>query len=218
MATGPLAWAKECKAHIPLRHMHMPAQADAFREALVRQHRSQRAMSAQDRAAKAVRFAFRQRGKPYRWGGTGPYGYDCSGLVQRAWRSAGVRIPRVASTQYRRIHNKIRRARLRAGDLVFFHGFGHVGMYVGRGRFIHSPRAGTTVRVNRLHGHYARSMVGAVRPLRLGWRPARRHGHPQVVIRHPHTPPQLVPGAPCPEPADNGPGVEPTEMEFDYCA
>jgi cell wall-associated NlpC family hydrolase len=217
MAAGPMAWAKECKAHMPLRHMYMPAQADALRDALVRRPRVSRAMTPQDRAARAVRFAFRQRGKPYRWGGTGPYGYDCSGLVQRAWRSAGVRIPRVASTQYRRIHRKIRRSRLRAGDLVFFHGFGHVGMYVGRGRFIHSPRAGMTVRVNRLNGHYARSMVGAVRPIRLGWR-ARRHEHSRGAVRHPVVRPRPVPGAPCPEPAESGEGIAPTAPEFGYCA
>ena len=119
----------------------------------------------QVRAGRAVRFAYRQRGKPYRWGGTGPRGYDCSGLVQRAWRAAGVSIPRVTYRQYR-MRPHISRHRLRPGDLVFFHGRGHVGIYVGHRRFIHSPRTGTRVRVQRLRGHYRRSFVGAVRP---GW-------------------------------------------------
>src|SRR5918999_3003512 len=120
----------------------------------------------QTRANRAVRFAYRQRGKPYRWGGTGPRAYDCSGLVYRAWRKAGVSIPRVTYAQYR-IRPRIKRHRLRPGDLVFFSGLGHVGMYVGRGRFIHSPNSGSHVKVQRLSGYYRRAFVGAVRP---AWR------------------------------------------------
>jgi hypothetical protein len=135
-----------------------------------------------DRAGRAVRFAHRQRGKPYRWGGTGPRGYDCSGLVQRAWRAAGVPIPRVTYGQYR-MKPRISRHRLRPCDLVFLHGRGHVGIYVGSYRFIHSPRAGSHVRVQRLRGHYRRAFVGAVRPAwprlpKLPTRlPADRHQH-----------------------------------------
>jgi cell wall-associated NlpC family hydrolase len=117
----------------------------------------------QSRANRAVRFAYRQRGKPYRWGGTGPRGYDCSGLVQRSWRAAGVRIPRVTYGQYR-IRTHISRRSLRPGDLVFFRGLGHVGMYVGRGKFIHSPHSGSHVKTERLRGYYRRAFVGAVRP------------------------------------------------------
>ncbi|WP_261986635.1 C40 family peptidase [Actinomadura sp. HBU206391] len=180
-------------------------------------------MTARDQAAQAVRFAYRQRGKPYRWGGTGPHGYDCSGLVQRAWRSAGVYIPRVARSQYRRIHKKVRRSRLRSGDLIFFHGFGHVGMYVGNGRFIHSPRAGKTVRVVPLRGHYARSMVGAVRPTRPhAWR-GRRHLVPHQDLRRPTTTEEpLLPGAPCLDPtADStapGAGLDLPDGELFDCA
>ncbi|HEU5156174.1 MAG TPA: C40 family peptidase [Streptosporangiaceae bacterium] len=128
-------------------------------------HRKQVRMMARyrARAERAVRFAYRQRGKPYRWGGTGPRGYDCSGLAQRAWRAAGVRIPRMTYGQYR-IRPRIARHRLRPGDLVFFHGLGHVGIYVGRARFIHSPHRGSHVRVDRLRGYYRKAFVGAVRP------------------------------------------------------
>jgi cell wall-associated NlpC family hydrolase len=151
-----------------LRHMALMRKRQAVRKKRVR-------MMArwQIRADHAVRFAYRQRGKPYRWGGTGPRGYDCSGLVQRAWRAAGVRIPRVTYGQYR-IRTHVPRRRLRPGDLVFFHGLGHVGIYVGRARFIHSPHSGTRVRVERLRGYYRRAFVGAVRP---AWRPARSRGH-----------------------------------------
>lgn len=132
----------------------------------VRVQRARMVARWQSRANRAVRFAYRQRGKPYRWGGTGPHAYDCSGLAQRAWRAAGVRIPRVTYGQYR-IRTHISRRGLRPGDLVFFHGLGHVGIYVGRSRFIHSPHSGSHVKVERLRGHYRRALVGAVRP---AWR------------------------------------------------
>jgi cell wall-associated NlpC family hydrolase len=134
------------------------------------------------RAERAVRFAYRQRGKPYRWGGTGPYGYDCSGLVQRAWRAAGVSIPRVTYGQYR-LRSHISRHRLRPGDLVFFRGIGHVGIYIGHTRFIHSPHTGSHVKVERLSGYYRRAYVGAVRPAwpRL---PVQRHRTRHHKPRH----------------------------------
>lgn len=119
------------------------------------------------RSNRALRFAMSQRGKPYVWGGTGKGGYDCSGLVQRSWRRAGVKIPRVAAAQYRGIRTKVSRRHLRPGDLVFFNGLGHVGMYVGKGRFIHSPRPGRHVTVERMRGYYKERYVGARRP---GWR------------------------------------------------
>ncbi|MFC7731887.1 C40 family peptidase [Actinomadura keratinilytica] len=106
-------------------------------------------------------------GAPLRGGGTGRRGFDCSGLVQRAWRRAGVRIPRVAASQYHNINPKIRRRDLLPGDLVFFNRLNHVGMYVGGGRFVHSPRPGRRVTVERLRGHYRSRYVGAVRP---AWR------------------------------------------------
>jgi hypothetical protein len=137
------------------------------------------------RATRAVRFAYRQRGKPYRWGGTGPRGYDCSGLVQRAWRSAGVSIPRVTYGQYR-MRPHISRHRLRPGDLVFFHGLGHVGIYVGHTRFIHSPHTGSHVKVERLGGYYRKAFVGAVRPAwpRLPKLPTRLPAHRHKAKPH----------------------------------
>ena len=136
------------------------------RQRRVRVKRARMVARWQSRANRAVRFAYRQRGKPYRWGGTGPRGYDCSGLVQRSWRAAGVRIPRVTYGQYR-IRTHVPRHSLRPGDLVFFRGRGHVGMFVGRGRFIHSPHSGSHVKTERLRGYYRRAFAGAVRP---AWR------------------------------------------------
>lgn len=99
------------------------------------------------RAARAVSYAYGAIGKPYLWGATGPSGYDCSGLAQAAWRAAGVALPR---TTYSQINagQRVARSQLAPGDLVFFYpGVSHVGIYVGGGRMIHAPRAGSTVRV-----------------------------------------------------------------------
>jgi cell wall-associated NlpC family hydrolase len=109
----------------------------------------------QMQAITAVLAAKAQRGTPYRWGGSRRGGFDCSGLTSWAYRQAGIRIPRVA---------RIKRRNLRPGDLVFFHHLGHVGMWIGRHRFIHSPHTGDHVRVARFKGWYKRSYIGAVRP------------------------------------------------------
>jgi cell wall-associated NlpC family hydrolase len=116
------------------------------------------------KAGRAVVVAKNQIGDPYRYGGTGPGSYDCSGLVQYAWKKAGVRIPRVASSQFARIRNKVSWRNLRPGDLMFFHGLGHVGMYVGNGKMIHSPRTGERVRIDKLSRWRKASFSGAVRP------------------------------------------------------
>lgn len=116
------------------------------------------------RAGRAVRFAYRQLGKPYRWGGAGPRSYDCSGLAMAAWRRAGVSLPHRADLQHRGIRRKVRLRHLRPGDLVFFSGNSHVGIYVGRRRFIHAPHTGDVVRRGSLSGWRLRSFAGAARP------------------------------------------------------
>ncbi|QKG20364.1 C40 family peptidase [Actinomadura verrucosospora] len=115
-------------------------------------------------AARALAFARRQIGKPYRWGATGPSSYDCSGLAMAAWRRAGVRLPRVTYSQYRSVKRKVGLGALRPGDLVFFHGRSHVGIYVGHGRFLHAPHTGARVRIDRLGAARKRQFAGAVRP------------------------------------------------------
>ncbi|WP_344366270.1 C40 family peptidase [Streptomyces gobitricini] len=99
------------------------------------------------RAAQAVAYAYGALGKPYVWGATGPSAFDCSGLTQAAWRSAGVSLPR---TTYSQIDTgrRVSRSALAPGDLVFFYsGVSHVGLYIGDGRMIHAPRPGAPVRV-----------------------------------------------------------------------
>jgi cell wall-associated NlpC family hydrolase len=99
------------------------------------------------RAAAAVSYAHRKLGSPYVWGATGPNAFDCSGLVQAAYRSAGVSLPR---TTYAQISagRRVARSELLPGDLVFFYsGISHVGIYVGNGRMIHAPNPSAPVRL-----------------------------------------------------------------------
>ncbi|WP_392840414.1 NlpC/P60 family protein [Streptomyces sp. LN500] len=99
------------------------------------------------RAAEAVAFAYGALGKPYVWGATGPTSFDCSGLTQAAWRSAGVSLPRTTYTQIN-AGQRISRSELAPGDLVFFYsGVSHVGLYIGDGLMIHAPHPGAPVRV-----------------------------------------------------------------------
>ena len=111
---------------------------------------------------RAVQIANRLTGVPYSWGGASPRaGFDCSGLVQYVYGKVGIQLPHHAASQYGH-GRRIARGSLRAGDLVFFSGLGHVGIYAGGGKFIHAPRRGTTVRWSRLSSHG--SYYGATRP------------------------------------------------------
>ncbi|MFH8380196.1 C40 family peptidase [Kitasatospora sp. NPDC018058] len=107
----------------------------------------------------AVDYALAQLGKPYVWGGDGPSGYDCSGLVQQAYRRSGISLPRVADDQYAAT-TSIGAGQLRRGDLVFWSdsgrasGIHHVGIYLGGGRFVEAPRPGKTVRISTLTSGY----------------------------------------------------------------
>jgi cell wall-associated NlpC family hydrolase len=113
-------------------------------------------------AARAVAFALRQRGKPYRWGAEGPDAFDCSGLTWAAWRAAGVTIPRTAAGQLAGLPRV--RGRLRLGDLLIYRTDGpsrrHVAVVVGPGRMVEAPGRGIPVRSTRIRRGY----LGAVRP------------------------------------------------------
>ena len=94
-------------------------------------------------ATKAVKFAYAQIGKPYGYGATGPYAYDCSGLTQSAYKNAGVSIPRTSYSQLGM--RSVSKSNLRPGDIVGYYSGGHVGIYVGNGYIIHSSRPGKPV-------------------------------------------------------------------------
>jgi len=96
-------------------------------------------------------------GKPYRYGGHTPQGFDCSGLVYYSFRRAGMDVPRSTETQRNRTR-KVPASRLARGDLLFFNQEGkhssHVGIYLGGNRFVHAPSSGKRVRVDSLADTY----------------------------------------------------------------
>ncbi|MFC8126167.1 NlpC/P60 family protein [Streptomyces sp. NPDC057302] len=99
------------------------------------------------RAAAAVSYAYKALGSPYVWGATGPNAFDCSGLTQAAYRSAGVDLPRTTYAQIA-TGERVPRSQLQPGDLVFFYqGISHVGLYVGNGQMIHAPNPSAPVRL-----------------------------------------------------------------------
>jgi peptidoglycan DL-endopeptidase CwlO len=101
-----------------------------------------------DRAGTAVRFAYAQLGKAYRFGAGGPDSYDCSGLTSAAWGRAGVSLPHNSRRQWHAV-SPIKRSDLRPGDLVFYYqNIHHVAIYVGDGKMIHAPQHGEPVRMD----------------------------------------------------------------------
>ncbi|MEO5632533.1 C40 family peptidase [Gaiella sp.] len=114
--------------------------------------------------ARAVRIAARELGTPYRYGGMSPSGFDCSGLIAYVYGKLGVVLPHNAAAQFG--HGRpVSRSHLRPGDLVFFHGLGHVGLYIGGGKIIHSPQSGERVEIQNL-AERSGSVQGARRVVR----------------------------------------------------
>jgi cell wall-associated NlpC family hydrolase len=112
-----------------------------------------------------VGVALSQLGTPYVWGGSAPGGFDCSGLVMWAYAQVGVSLPHSSYAQYG-YGVPVSRDQLAPGDLVFFDGLGHVGIYIGGGEFVHAPHTGDVVRISSLsEDWYAANYVGARRIL-----------------------------------------------------
>jgi peptidoglycan DL-endopeptidase CwlO len=109
-----------------------------------------------------VGIAMRYLGVPYVWGGQSPSGFDCSGLVAYVYAQVGVSLPHYTGAQWN-VGVPVSRSDLQPGDLVFFDGLGHVGIYIGGNEFIHAPHTGDVVRISSMSGWYADTYVGARR-------------------------------------------------------
>jgi murein DD-endopeptidase len=121
-------------------------------------------------ADQAAGYALTMLGKPYRYGGAAPSGFDCSGLVLYSYRQAGLALPH--STEKQRAGSRaVKVAELRRGDLLFFNQegkkYGHVGIYVGDGRFVHAPSSGKSVRTDRLDNPYWKKHLSEARRLQV---------------------------------------------------
>jgi cell wall-associated NlpC family hydrolase len=116
---------------------------------------------------RAAGFAVRVVGVPYRYGGVSPAsGFDCSGLVYWAYKHVGIEVPHSSYALYG-TGRRVSRSHLRPGDVLFFSGLGHVGLYLGRGRMVHAPQTGRPVEIVRLRSsHYGSRLVGARRVTR----------------------------------------------------
>ena len=107
-----------------------------------------------------VGIAMRYLGVPYVWGGASPSGFDCSGLTMYVYAQVGVSLPHSSYAQYG-MGVAVPQSDLQPGDLVFFYGLGHVGIYIGGGQYIHAPHTGDVVKISTLGSGY----VGARRIL-----------------------------------------------------
>jgi|1185.fasta_scaffold79609_1 cell wall-associated NlpC family hydrolase len=113
-------------------------------------------------ADQAADVALRYLGTPYVWAGTTPAGFDCSGFTRFVYSRLGIELEHSTYAQWG-AGPHVGRADLRPGDLVFF-GLGHVGIWLGHGRFIHSPHTGDVVSIERIDsGWYSETFSGGVR-------------------------------------------------------
>jgi cell wall-associated NlpC family hydrolase len=118
------------------------------------------------KGAQVVAIAMQYLGVPYVWGSADPsVGFDCSGLTKYVFAKVGVSLPHYAAAQYE-LGYAVSKDQLQPGDLVFFRGLGHMGMYIGGGNFIHAPRTGDVVKISSLsESYYVANWVGARRVL-----------------------------------------------------
>ena len=109
-----------------------------------------------------VGIAMRYLGVPYVWGGSTPRGFDCSGLVSYVFAQIGVSLPHSSYSQFG-MGTAVSISELQPGDLVFFTGASHMGIYIGGGQFIHAPHTGDVVKISSLSGYYSSNFAGGRR-------------------------------------------------------
>lgn len=111
--------------------------------------------------ASAARYALQFLGVPYVWGGASPSGFDCSGLATYVFAKYGKSVPHYTGAIWNAFPH-VSTSDLQVGDLVFFHGLGHMGIYLGGDQFVHAPHTGDVVKVSQFSTYSG--YVGAVRP------------------------------------------------------
>jgi cell wall-associated NlpC family hydrolase len=127
--------------------------------------RAQRPPTAASDEARIVGYARRLLGVRYSYGGSSPgSGFDCSGFTRFVYAHFGISLPHYSVAQFS-LGRNVTRTGLEPGDLVFFDGLGHVGLYIGHDQFIHAPHSGTSVSVDSLDGWYSSRYDGARRVL-----------------------------------------------------
>jgi cell wall-associated NlpC family hydrolase len=109
-----------------------------------------------------VGIAMQFLGTPYVWGGSSPSGFDCSGFIAYVFGQMGISLPHSTYALWG-MGSSVSRDQLQPGDLVFFNGLGHAGIYIGGGQFIHAPHTGDVVKISSFTGWYASTYVGARR-------------------------------------------------------
>jgi peptidoglycan DL-endopeptidase CwlO len=109
-----------------------------------------------------VGIAMRYLGVPYVWGGSSPRGFDCSGFVMYVFAQIGVSLPHSSYAMYG-MGIPVSYSQLQPGDLVFFAGASHMGIYIGGGQFVHAPHTGDVVKISSMSGWYSSTFVGGRR-------------------------------------------------------
>ncbi len=157
--------AAQAQARLRATQQQATAAPEAAPQALVQSDSVEEAIApAPDaRYGGVVGIAMQFLGVPYVWGGASPSGFDCSGFSMYVYAKVGVSLPHHAASQYG-MGTPVSKEQLQAGDLVFFNGLGHMGIYIGGGQFIHAPHSGDVVKISSLSDSwYARTWVGARR-------------------------------------------------------
>jgi cell wall-associated NlpC family hydrolase len=163
-AARQLAMAREAQARLAAQHQQQAEQADQTIVGVSAvTPESDTVVAPPPTHSGVVGIAMSQLGTNYVWGGAAPGGFDCSGLVMWAYAQVGVSLPHSSYAQYG-YGVPVSKDQLEPGDLVFFDGLGHVGIYIGGGQFVHAPHTGDVVKISSLYDSwYASNYVGARR-------------------------------------------------------
>ena len=154
------ALARQVQARLPQQTAAAESQAAANPIGIAAASPEGAAVAPPSRYGGVVGIAMQYLGTPYVWGGASPSGFDCSGFVMYVYSQVGVSLPHSTYAMWG-MGVPVSQDQLQPGDLVFFYGLGHMGIYVGGGQYIHSPHTGDVVKISSISGGY----VGARRIL-----------------------------------------------------